>query len=402
MPLDIRDPKSGMDYFTAATLLTKAAEAGVPIQNFGVGGTIPFWENIYAGAAGVPLYFNCAPGIPPGGFTGSPTATQAMYDLYACNSRNETYALYQADVPGVAPVSGTGGCFPSCATINGQITPNAFFHPQFSSLYSWRSIGNSSYNGLQLMLRRKMSGGLQWDFNYTFSKSMDIGSNAERLNSHQSNFQGFSQVINAWSPNQLRSVSDFDTTHQINTNWMYELPFGRGKKFVASSSRWVNGVIGGWEWSGLARWTSGFPTTIYAYCCYPTNWYLESSAILVGPKPQTGAFIDKDGDPNIFKDPGTAINSFRYSYPGESGQRNEIRGPGYFGIDSGLSKSWPITESQALKFSWEVFNVTNSVRFDVAPLPQNNGQIDRGPAFGKYTTTLTTPRVMEFALRYSF
>jgi len=402
MPLDIRDPKSGMDYFTAATLFAKATEAGTPIQNFGPGGTIPFWEDIYAGATGVPLYFNCAPGT--GSFTGSPTATQAMYDLYACNLHNETYALYQADVPGVAPVSGNGGCFPSCATLNGQTTPTpyAFFDPQFSSLMAWRSIGNSSYNALQVMLRRKMSSGLQWDFNYTFSKSLDIGSNAERLNSHNATFEGFSQVINAWSPNQLRSVSDFDTTHQINTNWVYQLPLGRGKTFAASTNGWVNGAIGGWEWSGLARWTSGFPTTIYAYCCYPTNWYLESSAILFVPRPQTGAFIDKDGDPNIFKDPQTAINSFRYSYPGESGQRNEIRGPGYFGIDSGLSKTWPIKESQNLKFSWEVFNVTNSVRFDVGPLPQNNGQIDRGPAFGKYTSTLTTPRLMEFALRYSF
>jgi hypothetical protein len=403
MPLNIKDKQSGMDYFTAATLFAKAAENGVPIQNFGAGGTIPFWENVFPGATGVPIpsdpAFQCAPGVST--FTGPPTATQAMYNLYACNLHNETYALYQADVPGVDQYAGPGGCFPSCATINGQITPYAFYHSQFSSLYSWRSLGTSSYHGLQVMLRRRLTSGLQWDFNYTYSKSMDIGSNAERINSHET-LVGFSQVINSWAPKQLMAVSDFDTTHQINTNWVYQLPVGRGKKFGAGSGTFVNALIGGWEWSGLARWTSGFPTSMYAYCCYPTNWYLESGAILSGPRPKTGAYIDKDGDPNIFKDPGTAINSFRYSYPGESGQRNELRGPGYFGIDSGLSKSWTFNESQALKFSWEVFNVTNSVRFDVNPLPQNNGQIDRGPAFGKYTSTLTNPRVMEFALRYSF
>jgi hypothetical protein len=402
MPLNIRDPKSGMDYFTAATLFAKAAEAGTPIQNFGAGGTIPFWEDIYPGATGQPLVFLCAPGATD--FSGTPTATQAMYDLYACNLYNETYALYQADVPGVDdPLIGPGGCFPSCATVGGQTepTPYAFYHSQYSSLYSWRSIGTSSYHGLQFMLRHKLSSGLQWDFNYTYSKSMDIGSNAERVNSHET-LSGFSQVINSWAPKQLRAVSDFDTTHQINTNWVYELPLGRGKKFGAGSGNWLNAFLGGWEWSGLARWTSGFPTTVYAYCCYPTNWYLESSTISVGPRPQSGAFIDKDGDPNIFRNPDTAKGSFRYSYPGESGQRNEIRGPGYFGIDSGLSKTWKVTESQNLRFTWEVFNVTNSVRFDVGPLPQGNLQKDRGPAFGKYTSTLTTPRVMEFALRYSF
>src|SRR4029077_184129 len=98
---------------------------------------------------------------------------------------------------------------------------------QFSSLYAWRSTGKSAYNSLQLSLRKMLSSGLQFDFNYTFSKSTDIGSNAERINE----FEGFgvaSQVINSWSPNQLRAVSDFDTKHQINSNWLYQLPFGRG------------------------------------------------------------------------------------------------------------------------------------------------------------------------------
>jgi len=404
MPLDIRDPKSGMDYFTAATLLVKAAENKLPIQNLAL---IPFWEDIFPGAAGTPRVagVSCA----PGSATGPLSATQAMYDFYSCSLHNETFPLIQTDIPFFASLPpganpGPGGCYPSCATINGQITPNAFFHRQFSSLYAWRTIGSSSYNGLQLMLRRGQTGGLQWDFNYTFSKSLDIGSNAERINQFQAFYQ-FNQVINAWSPNQLRAVSDFDTTHQFNTNWVYEVPFGHGLHFGAQSNRFVNALLGGWQWSGLARWTSGFPTTISTGCCFPTNWELYSSAIMIGPRPATGQYTDQNGNPNLFKDPTTAANSFRYSYPGESGQRNELRGPGYFGIDSGLSKTWAITESQNLKFSWEVFNVTNAVRFDVAPLPQtSNGRLDSAgtPVFGTFNSTLTKPRVMQFALRYSF
>jgi hypothetical protein len=99
--------------------------------------------------------------------------------------------------------------------------------------------------------------------------------------------------------------------------------------------------------------------------------------LLSGPRPQTGTFLNQNGNPGLFKDPVAAQGDFRYSLPGESGQRNELRGPGYFGIDSGLSKSWPVTESQSLKFSWEVFNVTNAVRFDVASLPQNTGQLEQ-------------------------
>jgi hypothetical protein len=397
MPLDIVDKQSGMDYFAAATLLSKAAAANVPIQGLA---KIPYWEDMYPAAAGVydgANFGGCTPGgaTLPGNF--SPTATQAMYSSYACALHNETLPLIFADVPGELGL-GPNPCFPACS----KLGPYAYFNPQFASLYSWRGAGTSSYHALQVTIRRRMTHGLQWDFNYTYSKSIDIGSNAERINEVDAYFQA-NQIINSWSPAQLRGVSDFDTTHQFNTNWVYELPFGRGKRFAGSSGRWLNSVIGGWQWSGLARWTSGFPTTIETFTSFPTNWFLPSTAILKGPKPQTGAFIDQNGNPDLFKDPIAAQGAFRYSLPGESGQRNELRGPGFFGIDSGLSKSWPFTESQSLKFSWEVFNVTNAVRFDVAPLPQTTGQLDAtSSVFGTFSSTLTKPRVMQFALRYSF
>ena len=390
-PLNIVDPKSGIDYYTAATQLAMLAEANTPINNIP---NLPYWQNIFPTAAGTGLLSGntagtipCAPGTAPA----NPTATQNMYDNYFCNLHNETTALFNADL----------FCFPGCATIGGVTGQSQFFDPQWSSLYSWRSIGNSSYNGLQLMLRRRMTNGWQFDFNYTFSKSIDIGSNAERISTAEQ-FVGASQIINAWSPNQLRGVSDYDTTHQFNFNWIWQMPVGHGQKFGGSWNRLLDGILGGWQLSGLTRWTSGLPTTISDFCCFPTNWELESAAFVVGPHPKTGQFIDKDGDPNFFKDATTALSSFRYAHPGESGQRNNLRGPGYFGIDAGLSKAWKVTESQNVKFSWEVFNVTNAVRFDVAGLPVTNGLLDAGPSFGKYTNTLTKPRVMQLALRYSF
>ena len=77
------------------------------------------------------------------------------------------------------------------------------------------------------------------------------------------------------------------------------------------------------------------------------------------------------------------------------------RGPGYFGIDGGLAKSWNVTENKMLKFSWEVFNVTNSVRFDAAGSLPNEDLVDN-TSFGKFNAELTTPRVMQFALRFAF
>jgi hypothetical protein len=397
MPLDIRDPSSGMDYFTAATLLTKATNAGTDVSQLA---PIPFWEHIFPNAAHKPGFglgggLGCAPnssGLNSNNFT----ATQAMYDQFSCNAGNETSALFFADLP-----QGFNGndCAPACATINGQYGPFAFFDDQWSSLYAWRSIGNSAYHAAQLTLRHAMTSGLAFDFNYTFSKSIDIGSNAERINE----FEGFgfaSQVINSWSPNQLRAISDFDTKHQINANWVYEVPFGRGRYFGSDIGKIGDAIIGGWGLSGIAHWTSGLPFSMGGGAGWPTNWQLQGEAVQTGPTGKIGVFRDSSGNPNMFKDTNKALAAFRFPYPGESGQRNELRGPGYFEIDTGLSKTWRITEQQNARFAWEVFNVTNSVRFDAAQ-SANQFALTFGN-FGAYSKTLSRPRVMQFSLRYSF
>ena len=118
---------------------------------------------------------------------------------------------------------------------------------------------------MQLTLRHAMSRGLQFDFNYTYSKSIDLGSNAERIN--EIDGYGFSRVINSWSPNQMRAVSDFDMRHQINANWVYELPFGRSRRFGSSANKLVDAVLGGWGLSGIVHWTSG-SAVHYGFRCW--------------------------------------------------------------------------------------------------------------------------------------
>ncbi|HUV96047.1 MAG TPA: hypothetical protein VMV98_01135 [Acidobacteriaceae bacterium] len=88
-------------------------------------------------------------------------------------------------------------------------------------------------------------------------------------------------------------------------------------------------------------------------------------------------------------------------YPGEAGQRNNFRGDGYFGADAGLSKTWKTTEHSRIRFAWEVFNVSNSVRFDVNPLTSLQSMTTSGE-FGVYDATLTKPRVQQVSLRSLF
>lgn len=415
-PADLVDPKTGMDYFHAVQALATQYYAGTPIQNI-TPATLgakayQYWQDIFPGAAGPAAtqlgVYNL--GVPCLGTAPTTvTATQAMYDLFCYNQGNETTALEYADVPGLV----NSGCFPSCATINGKVTPYVFYSPQFSSLFAWRSNGNSAYNAGQFSLRRH-SGGLEFDINYTYSKSIDQGSNAERINEFEGIGLG-SQIINAWIPSQNRGVSDFDITHAINANWIYELPVGHGKQFGSSMGGLANAVFGGWSISGLWRWSTGYPFSIFSPA-WATNFELQSAAVLTGPKPQTGGFIVSQlgggTGPNVFKDPGitdastspnAAINVIRPEFPGERGDRNNFRGPGTFNIDAGLSKLWHTTESQTLKFTWEVFNLTNSPRFDVGTMSLNgNNSLSSVSSFGNFSSTLSNPRVMEFALRYSF
>jgi hypothetical protein len=173
----------------------------------------------------------------------------------------------------------------------------------------------------------------------------------------------------------------------------------------------VNGVFGGWTLSGLYRWTSGFPFSVLAGNGWATDFELEGTSVLTGPRPKTGVFKDQNGDPNVFQNAQSITctcfagdgfgRTFRATYAGEAGQRNIFRGPGYFGIDGGLAKIWTLKEDKTLKFSWEVFNVTNSVRFDAAGSLPNQDLVDI-TGFGKFNGELTNPRVMQFALRLAF
>ena len=402
MPLNITDPKSGISYFKAAKRLSKLGFAGTPtsdVNSATVGKTAAYWQNMVAPLQPGDQYtLACS-----GGSTTDPT--QAMYDLFGCGGGpvngygDETTPLanldyWGSDFSGNPGILGTSGLYyPSV------LGPNAFFNKQFHSLYAWRSIGNGNYHALQASLRKRMSQGIQFDFNYTYSKSIDISSDAERIDAY-GGLGG--QIINSWDPNALRAISDFDTTHQFNANWVVELPFGKGKALASSAHGFVQAIIGGWQLSGLARWTSGFPVSVFNGATWPTNWQLGGAVVQTGPI-HAKTTIRPDGSVNLFPEdlPETSdgLGPFRHLLPGESGQRNIVRGPGYAGLDMGLSKRWQIHEAHSVLFRWEVFNVPNLKRFDVATITSG---IDQGPAFGTYSGLLTNPRVMQFALRYEF
>ena len=408
MPLDIYDKASGIDYFTAEKALAKVFRpqlvAGVPNPTASFDPKqLPakvqqFWTDQIQPLAPGGAY--TLSGCTGGTNSGTTNPIIFAFDTFCGTSFNDSLALYNLDYNGIPDFNNSNQLY---FTSGGQYS---YYAPQFSSLYAWRSMAWSNYNAMQATLRHRMSNGIQFDLNYTYSKSIDISSDAERVGpaSNGSLLGLNNNIINAWNPNAQKGVSSFDATHQLNSNWIIEMPFGRGRKLAGNSNRAVDAVIGGWQLSGLFRWTSGFPVTVdNGFSNFPTNFEMEGNADQIAPV-KTGVFFNT-GTPNIFANGPAAISSFAPAYAGESGQRNPIRGEGYFGIDLGLAKRWlmPWSEKQSLQFRWEVFNVTNTARFDVqSALLSNSLGLGSGTSFGNYSALLSNPRIMQFALRYEF
>jgi hypothetical protein len=371
MPTNLKDPKSGQTYFDAAKILSENVFANTPVEDVK---PIPFWENLWPAAAGNGL-----------------TATQGVYSQFLDTGGDFTTALYNLDVDPCSPCSIFG--------------PFAMFNSQYSSLYSLRSRGHGNYNAMQWTIRKRFSQGYQFDFNYTWSKSTDLASERETDGVFVNG-----AIRNAWFPGQNKAVSDYDTTHIFSALALIELPFGRNKKFLTNANRLVDAILGGWQISGVFRNTSGFPAGVNDGAGWATNWEFESWATQTGivPRPHTtknapSAEPGTPGGANIFANPQAAFNAYGFTAAGETGQRNGIRGDGYFGIDLGIGKRFLLftlkDQPHTLQFRAESFNVTNTVRFDV-----NSAGLDAADQakFGQYSQTFTRPRVFQFSLRYEF
>ena len=162
---------------------------------------IPYWENLFPAAAGDGL-----------------SATQAVTRAFMASGPDWMTALYGMDIQ----------CTPACSIFG----PYAYFAEQYDALAAISSLGRSNYHALVLTLRKNYADGLQFDVNYTLSKSMDMGSQVERgsafWNFSNGGYSGF--LVNSFDPELNYGTSDFDLRHQVNANWLVELPFGQGRR----------------------------------------------------------------------------------------------------------------------------------------------------------------------------
>jgi len=392
---DIHDKASGMDWYTAATALEKLRQKGTDISQ--VPSLISpkvaqFFDTVFP--AGMASIIGDYDGL---SYDPAWSNAQAFYGEYQLNDFFE--ANDWTDVQAEADLA-------MLANGNGL----HFMQPQYGTLSAWSTIGNSSYNALTLSLRQRLNS-VTMDFNYTFSHSLDDASGLQSEGGFGNNTSNGSFIVNPIRQHDNWASSDFDVRHNINADVVWQLPLGRGKKFLGDVSKSVNAIVGGWQLSSIFRWNSGLPVSSpFDDGRWATNWDVQANVTPVTPI-HSCASKPIHGQPSLFGncDVKAIYQNFRNAYPGETGPRNYLRFPGYIDLDLGLAKSFimPWSDGHELQLRWDTFNVTNtqhltgSANGGVAADPGLTGQIPPLD-FYNFTATQGQFRVMQIGARYSF
>ncbi len=274
-----------------------------------------------------------------------------------------------------------GGYF-NVATTPGPGDPRARQpYPYIHATYYDRSIGRGNYNSLQFHFNKRFTNGLAYQASYTYSKSIDIGSSGWYGVEGQS-------VQDPYHYNNDRSVSGFDITQIFSANVVYEIPFGKGKRFSSNYAA-VNYIAGGWQFNTIVIARSGQPFNITVpgdLANTGNTGYLRANLV---------------GDPNISNPTSAAwFNKAAFAAPavytfGNLG-RYAMRTSTFSNVDLSIFRQFKILEKRALEFRAEAFNLPNTV---VMGTPNGNA-LD--PNFGRVTGVANQPRSLQLGLKLIF
>jgi hypothetical protein len=275
-------------------------------------------------------------------------------------------------------------------------------YPQFTGAVNViDSNDRSRYNALEIQVSRRSSKGLAFQASYTLAKSEDTRSFDPALTLLTRGGTGQSAAntpfdINNRDLNYARS--DFDRRHALQGYVLYELPFGKGRRWGANWSRATEILLGGVNVSGVLRRYSGRPFTVFSGS-NTLSQVVFTPASCNGCSPDFGGTTLENGQ-NVFF---TAEQRAKFFVPaaGEASNvgRNFFNGPAFFNLDMTLGKKFRFTETQDLEIRVEAQNVTNTPSFAV---PDGNLILTSG-SFGQILgSTTSTSRKIQFVAKYNF
>ncbi|MCA1594545.1 MAG: TonB-dependent receptor, partial [Acidobacteria bacterium] len=243
-------------------------------------------------------------------------------------------------------------------TLNAHLRPNQ----QFSTITYLDNSGDSTYHAAQFTLRRRFASGLGLHLAYTYGKSIDNQS----VDPVGAASGGGLSTTNSRTPTDIRNFreerarSDFDRLHVFTLATAWELPVGKGHRFLGDAPGFVNQVLGGWSLNSIFTSMSGEPFSVRSGF-RTSNSAHESRADVIAPIRADPQEVPGVVGPVVFPN----ANAFRVPAPGSNGAgRNIFNAPRYWNLDLSFVKVFPITERFRLQFRTEMFNALNHPNFD--------------------------------------
>ncbi|MBI3470648.1 MAG: TonB-dependent receptor [Candidatus Solibacter usitatus] len=274
-----------------------------------------------------------------------------------------------------------------------RVVPEQRLFPGLGSILYSSQAGKSSFHAMNLKLERRFGNGFSILSAYGWSHSIDddSGGSFGTPNLNPANFQ-----LDIGS-------SDFDIRQRFVTNFIYELPFGKGKKLLAGASGVLNQIVGGWQLNTITAFQSGVNRNVTApntSTVARITQRADATGLSPGSEFTLGGTTIRPGrdfgstnrslywfNPNAFSRP--APLTF-----GTSG-RDILSAPGFWNWDISLFKSFHFTERHMLQFRAEFFNALNQVRF-------NPPQMDAASPFFGQIQDAQPPRILQMGLRFQF
>jgi hypothetical protein len=271
----------------------------------------------------------------------------------------------------------------------------------------------SNYHSLQAEIRRRFSGGLQFQADYTFSKTLTDASGA--FGNNQSDLTSWRSLRDK----QLDYMrSNQDQTHRFVFNSIYDIPMGRGRRYLSDTNGFVDRLVGGWTTGAIVVWATRPPwfinsgrTTVNQFNAgnnpadllgmsfeefkrnvgvfrHSTGVYFINPELLNITTNAAGNFVSSSIKPGILGSPAPGVFG---NFP-----INSLNGPRYFNVDMSLTKRIPITETVKGELKTTFINILNNPNFVY------NGQAFDSTSFGRITTTSGNPRIIHFTLKVTW
>lgn len=262
--------------------------------------------------------------------------------------------------------------------------------PNFAYIEVAYGAGWSKYNALQAKIEKRFSQGIYLLNSFTWSKGMDIASG------HLETANGDNSRVNFANPNADRGLSSYDQPLNNTTSIVWDLPYGKGRRFGSSAPAVMQGILGGWQISTINTMTSGLPINLV---------YNVSSTYQVSGAPNYRPSISGNPvTPEGQRTTATYLNAktvyiptdAAHPYPWGNAGRNIARGYPLYQLDLGLHKQFRLwSESSKLEFRSEAFNLINHTNFQA---PDSNAS---NTSYGSITSTFPA-RQLQFALKLLF